>query len=63
MGFISLRGGWQSLFLKDAEGGMSLGLGLNSRMLFSEAIVKFDYAYRDFGRLNNIQVFSVAVQF
>jgi hypothetical protein len=68
MGFISLRGGWQSLFLtpegqKDAEGGLSLGLGLNSRMLFSEAIVKFDYAYRDFGRLNNIQVFSVAVQF
>jgi hypothetical protein len=63
MGFISLRGGWQSLFLKDAEGGLSLGLGLNSKMLFSEAIVKFDYAYRDFGRLKDVQVFSVALQF
>ncbi len=63
MGFISVRGGWQSLFLKDAEGGLSLGVGLNSRMLFSEAIVKFDYAYRDFGILKEVQVFSVALQF
>lgn len=63
MGFLSLRGGWQSLFLNDAEGGLSLGAGLNSKMLFSEAVVKFDYAYRDFGRLNNIQVFSVSIEF
>jgi hypothetical protein len=63
MGFIIFRGGWQSLFLKDAEGGLSLGVGLNSKMLFSEAIVKFDYAFRDFGRLKDVQVFSVALQF
>jgi hypothetical protein len=63
MDFISLRGGWQSLFLKDAEGGLSLGVGLNSKLLFSEAVVNFDYAYRDFGRLKEVQVFSVSLQF
>jgi hypothetical protein len=63
MNFIILRGGYQSLFLNEAEGGLSLGAGVNSRMLFSEAVVKFDYAFRDFGRLQNIHVFSVGLQF
>ena len=61
--FIFLRGGYQSLFLKDGEGGLSLGIGLSSKMLFSSDIVKFDYAYRDFGRLKSINVFSVGVKF
>jgi hypothetical protein len=63
MDFIILRGGYQALFLQDSEGGMSLGVGVNSKMLFSEAIIKFDYAFRDFGRLKNIHVFAVALQF
>jgi hypothetical protein len=63
MDFIILRGGYQALFLKDAEGGLSLGVGVNSKMLFSEAVVKFDYAFRDYGRLQNIHVFSVGLQF
>ncbi len=61
--FLFLRGGYQSLFLKDGEGGLSFGVGLNSKMLFSTDVVKFDYAYRDFGRLKSINVFSVGVKF
>jgi hypothetical protein len=63
MDFIALRGGYQNLFLQDSEGGLSLGIGLNSKMLFSEAYVNFDYAYRDFGRLKNVHYFSVGVKF
>jgi hypothetical protein len=60
---IFLRVGYQSLFLTDHEGGLSFGVGLNSKMLFSTDVVKFDYAYRDFGRLNGVNVFSVGVNF
>lgn len=61
--FLFIRGGYQSLFLKDAEGGLSFGVGLNSKMLFSQALINFDYAYRDFGRLENIHVFSLGIKF
>jgi hypothetical protein len=63
MDYFLIRGGYNSLFLKDAEGGLSLGAGVNSKMLLSTAAVNFDYAYRDFGRLQNIHVFSVGIKF
>jgi hypothetical protein len=63
MEIFMIRGGYNALFLKDAEGGLSLGVGLNSKMLFSEAIVQFDYAFRDFGRLQNVHMFSVEFKF
>ncbi|MFA6599300.1 MAG: hypothetical protein WCS69_16380, partial [Ignavibacteriaceae bacterium] len=63
MDIFSLRGGYNSLFLKDAEGGLSIGAGVDSKMLFSSAIVKFDYAFRDFGKLKNVHSFSVGIIF
>lgn len=61
--FLFLRGGYNSLFLTDGEGGLSFGVGLNSKMIFSDAVVKFDYAFRDFGRLQNVHNFSVGIKF
>lgn len=63
MDFLSLRGGYNSLFLKDTEGGLSFGAGFNSNMLLSTAVVNFDYAYRDFGKLKNVHSFSVGIRF
>jgi len=63
MGYFSLRGGYNSLFLQDAEGGLSFGVGVNSKMLLSTAVVNFDYAFRDFGRLTNVHNFSVGIKF
>jgi len=63
MDIFSIRGGYNSLFLKDAEGGLSIGAGVDSKMLFSSAIVKFDYAFRDFGKLKNVHSFSVGIKF
>jgi len=61
--YFYVRGGYQSLFLKDSEGGLTLGVGVNTKMLFSNTIVNFDYAYRDFGRLENVHIFSVGLKF
>ncbi len=63
MDFFSLRGGYNSLFLTDAEGGLSFGASVNSKMLFSTAMVNFDYAFRDFGKLKNVHSFSLGIKF
>jgi hypothetical protein len=63
MDFLFLRAGYNSLLLQDAEGGLSLGLGVNSKMLLSTTVVNFDYAFRDFGRLQNVHSFSVGLKF
>jgi hypothetical protein len=60
---IYIRGGWNSLFLTDAEGGISFGVGINTTMLFSSTPVCFDYAYKDCGRLKAVHYFSVDVRF
>lgn len=61
--YFFLRGGYNSIFLDQAEGGLSFGIGATSKMLFTTAIIKFDYAFRNLGRLENIQMFSLAVSF
>jgi hypothetical protein len=61
--YVFIRGGYKNLFLKDSEGGLSFGIGVNSKLLFSEDFISFDYAYRDFGRLNNVQMLSVDIKF
>ncbi|MCW9065259.1 MAG: PorV/PorQ family protein [Ignavibacteriaceae bacterium] len=63
MEFLMIRGGYNSLFLQDGEGGLSLGIGVNSKMLFSDALIQFDYAFRDFGRLQNVNMFSIEFKF
>ena len=60
--FFSIRGGYKSLFLKNSEETFSLGAGLK-QLLLGNVAVQFNYAYQDFGRLNNIQKFSLVVTF
>jgi len=63
MDFLFFRAGYNSLMLDEAEGGLSLGVGINSKMLLSTSVVNFDYAFRDFGRLQNIHNFTVGIKF
>lgn len=63
MNYLKLRGGYNSLLLEEAEGGLSLGVGVDSKMLLSVASVSFDYSFRDFGRLNNVHSFSLGIKF
>jgi long-subunit fatty acid transport protein len=60
--FLFLRAGYKSLFLDDSEESYSLGFGLKKNLMGNVAI-KVDYAYQDFGRLNNIQKFTLTVSF
>jgi len=52
-----IRAGYRQLFLEDAEGGLTLGIGVN----VFDIIV--DYAYSDRGLLNSVQYFSLGVKF
>lgn len=60
--FFSLRAGYKSMFLKDSEESFSFGAGIKQYLL-GNVSVQFDYAYQDFGRLNNIQKFSLSINF
>lgn len=56
---IAVRAGWQNLFLRDAETGMTLGAGLRAR--FESVQYRFDYAWADMGRLGGAHRLTVAV--
>ncbi len=60
--FLFFRGGYKSLFLKDSEESFALGFGLK-QLLLGNLAFKIDYAYQSFGRLTNIQKFSVGIMF
>lgn len=59
---VFLRGGYNSLFEVDTEKGLTLGFGLNYRIM-EMLKVKVDYAYQDFGRLKSVHYFSIGVTF
>lgn len=59
---VFLRGGYKSLFLVDSEQGLTAGFGLKIRVA-GTVILKADYAYADFGRLENAQRFSFSILF
>jgi hypothetical protein len=58
-----LRGGYQSLFLTDAEGGLSLGTGILAPLFGETMNARVDYAYSDFGRLEAVHSLAVSVLF
>ncbi len=57
-----IRGGYKSLFLEDSEESYTFGAGIQ-QLLIGNLGLKIDYSYGDFGRLNNVQKFSVIVSF
>lgn len=59
---FSLRLGYKSLFLKDSEESLTFGFGLK-QLLLGNVTLKVDYYYGDFGRLNNVQKFSLGIIF
>jgi long-subunit fatty acid transport protein len=59
---VFFRVGYQSVFLKDSEEGLTLGGGVWIRFLRNIQI-RMDYAYADFGRLQNAQRLSIGIVF
>ncbi len=56
-----VRAGQKALFLEDTEEGVTMGVGLHIPMRGLK--VRFDYGYEYFGRLQDIQNFSIALDF
>ena len=59
---LFLRAGYKSLFARDSEIGLTLGAGFRFKMT-GITDLQIDYAYQDFGILNNIQMFSIGLAF
>jgi opacity protein-like surface antigen len=59
---ISFRGGYHSLFSIDSETGLALGTGLNVNII-GNFNLNVDYAYLDFGRLDNTQMVTISLEF
>jgi len=57
-----IRGGHANLFRDDTEGGLSFGGGLHYRLWNSSTILKIDYSYVDFGRLEGVHRVSFGVK-
>jgi long-subunit fatty acid transport protein len=61
MRVLSLRGGYQNMFLKDSEVGLTLGAGLQGTI--SGMSVRFDYGWADHGLLNDTQRLTLGITF
>jgi hypothetical protein len=57
-----IRLGYRSLFLNNSEEGLTVGGGI-SMALLGNFRISIDYAYADFGRLQNAQRFSINLRF
>jgi len=60
---LFLRGGYGTLFRKDTEEGLAMGAGLQYRLWGTSTKLRVDYAYADFGLLENVQRFALGVEF
>ena len=58
-----MRAGYQGLFLTDAEGGLSLGVGVHQPLPYPDGMAKIDLAYRDAGRLGRVQMVGLSLSF
>jgi len=59
---VFFRAGYKSMFEEGGEQGLTFGFGFNTR-LFNSALLCIDYAFQDFGRLQNAQHISVGIKF
>ncbi len=61
MNVFSARAGYQNLFQVDSETGLTLGAGLQYALL--DYNFRFDYAWADYGRIGDVQRFTVGFSF
>jgi opacity protein-like surface antigen len=55
------RIGYKSLFLRDSEEGLTWGIGVHYGIV-NVATIKLDYGFADYGRLKNVQYFTLGIQ-
>ncbi|MFA6457340.1 MAG: PorV/PorQ family protein [Bacteroidota bacterium] len=60
--FLSVRGGYKTLFLDTSEESFALGFGIQKELL-NNVSLRVDYAYQNFQRLNYVQKFQIEIVF
>jgi hypothetical protein len=58
---LSVRAGWQGLFLEDSEVGLTAGAGFRGTL--DDVKYHVDYSWADQGRLDDTQRFSFGITF
>lgn len=58
---VAVRAGWQNLFLRDSEVGLTLGAGVKAR--YEDVQYRVDYAWADQGRLGSSSRLTIAMAF
>lgn len=61
-GKLFLRGGYKALFLEQSQYGLSLGVGVQTDLLFNSGL-RAEYSYREVGVLGNVNSFGVSILF
>jgi long-subunit fatty acid transport protein len=59
---LALRGGYNSLFLQDAEESLTLGAGIYYPLV-GNVLLRFDFAYADFGLFDDVYKYTVGIEF
>lgn len=59
---IFLRAGYKAIAQVDSEEGLTAGIGIRYK-LFGQSVIKFDYAYTDFGRLKFTNRYTLRLNF
>ena len=59
---LFLRGGYKSLFREESEEGLTYGVGLKYNT-GAAGVINIDFAYADFGLLDNAKMFSLGLNF
>lgn len=62
LNLFSVRGGYRNIFLPDAEGGLVLGGGVKTD-IGGAYNIRFDYAYADYGRLEEAHRLTLSIGF
>lgn len=60
---LFLRAGMNSLFLDEAEGGLSLGVGVRQPLPYPDGMATLDLAVRDAGRLGRVTTIGLGISF
>jgi long-subunit fatty acid transport protein len=61
-GFVAIRGGYKSIFLKDTEESFTFGVGVKQHLLGNISLLA-DYCYIRFGRLTDAQKITIGIGF
>ncbi|MFC1483445.1 PorV/PorQ family protein [Candidatus Neomarinimicrobiota bacterium] len=62
LNIVTARIGYKALGQQDTEEGLTLGAGLRYKV-FGQSVIKIDYAYADFGRLQEINRYTLRLSF